>query len=60
MPVFDKEQMHFKRIDALAEQSRSQLQIEVKIVLPGIRCLFDSKTHRQEGNPDGRPWFSDQ
>ena len=52
--------MHVKSSDALGEKLRSQLQIEVEIVLPGIGGLFDSKTHRQEGYPDRRPGFSDQ
>jgi len=52
--------MHFKDIDALTEKLRSQFKIKVEIVLPGIRGLLDSKTHRQEGNPDRCPGFSDQ
>jgi hypothetical protein len=59
-PIFDKDPMRFKSIDALGKKLRSQLQIEVKIVLPGIRGLFDSKTHRQEGYPDRCPGLSDQ
>lgn len=59
-PIFDRDQKHFKSSDALGEKLRSQLQIEVQIVLPGVRGLFDSKTHRQEGYPDRCPGFSDQ
>jgi len=52
--------MHFKSIDAPGKRLRSQLQIEVEIVPPGIRGLFDSKAHRQERYPDRCPGFSDQ
>jgi hypothetical protein len=59
-PILNKNEMHFKKMDAHPEKLRSQFQIEVKVVLPGIRGLFDPKAHRQEGYPNRRPRFSDQ